>query len=340
MSEIRLQPDASPEATPEEPERGERAGVPEPSRIESWLRTLTGFENARVVGVEPLTDGLSNVTCRLKVTDGPVTAAVLRIQPTHGIFEPYDVLREGRVLSHLAGAAVPVPGLLAAESDPRFFGSPFLLLESIDAPHMPAPEADFATFAADLPAFAAAVAGIHALDWKAAGLDFLGVPSSPVEAFRGEVETVAWRMHAFGCADEPLLNRALTRLRESTPSGGRLALCHGDPNPFNYLFRDQQLVGVVDWEQALISDPRSDVGQLVALSHLRGAAPYGPPRENPFVQLYEASTGETLESMELFRARWLFQLGVVYHGWKAYGTEPWFSWAQIEDLLPRSLAEL
>ena len=100
------------------------------------------------------------------------------------------------------------------------------------------------------------------------------------------------------------------------------------------------MVGVVDWEQALISDPRSDVGQLVALSHLRGATPYGPPRENPFVQLYEASTGETLEGMELFRARWLFQLGVVYHGWKTYGTEPWFSWAQVEDLLPRSLAEL
>jgi aminoglycoside phosphotransferase (APT) family kinase protein len=219
MSDLRRpQPDVSPAAPPQQPQRGERAGVPEPSRIEWWLRTLTGFENARVVDVEPLTDGLSNVTCRLRVTDGPLTTAVLRIQPTHGIFEPYDVLREGRVLSHLADAAVPVPALLAAESDP-------------------------------------------------------------------------------------------------------------------------QLVGVVDWEQALISDPRSDVGQLVALSHLRGAAPYGPPRENPFVQLYEASTGEPLESMELFRARWLFQLGVVYHGWKAYGTEPWFSWAQIQDLLARSLAE-
>lgn len=340
MSDIRPQPDASPAATQAEPELVERAGVPEPARVESWFRTLTGFENARVVGVEPLTDGLSNVTCRLSIADGPVTTAVLRVQPLHGIFEPYDVLREGRVLSHLAGTAVPVPALLGAESDPRFLGSPFLLLESIDAPHMPAPEEDFATFAADLPAFAAALAGVHVLDWKAAGLDFLGVPSSPAEGCMGEVEAVARRMHGFGCADEPLLNRALAKLRETTPSGGRLALCHGDPNPFNYLFRDQQLVGVVDWEQALISDPRSDVGQLVALSDLRGAVPYGPPRENPFVQLYEASIGEALESMDLFRTRWLFQLGVVYHGWKSYGTEPWFSWTQLEDLLSRSLAEL
>ena len=265
---------------------------------------------------------------------------MLRIQPTRGIFEPYNILREGEVLSHLARTAVPVPGVLASESDARFFGAPFLLLESIDAAHMPAPEADLATFSADLPALAAAVAAIHAIDWRAAGLDFLGVPSSAAEGFKGEVEAVARRMSPFGCADEPLLNQALTALRASTPSGGRLALCHGDPNPFNYLFRGQRLAGVVDWEQALISDPRSDIGQLVVLSHLKGAAPYGPPSQNPFVLLYEGSTGERLESMELFRARWLFQFGVVYHGWKAYGTEPWFTWAQVEGLLTRSLAEL
>jgi hypothetical protein len=71
--------------------------------------------------------------------------------------------------------------------------------------------------------------------------------------------------------------------------------------------------------QSLIGDPRSGIGQLVALSHLIGAAPCGPPSENVFVHLYEASTGHRLESMELFRALWLFQLGVAYHGWRAYG---------------------
>src|SRR3954468_20487337 len=137
MSENRPQAYASPATRPEEPDGVDRTGVPEPSRIEAWIRTLTGFEDARVVGVEPLTDGLSNMTCRLNVADGPVAAAVLRIQPRRGIFEPYDVLREGRVLSHLAGTVVPVPRLLAAESDPRFFGSPFLLLESIRSLALP-----------------------------------------------------------------------------------------------------------------------------------------------------------------------------------------------------------
>ena len=148
-------------------------------------------------------------------------------------------------------------------------------------------------------------------------------------------------MSPFGCADEPLLNQALTALRASTPSGGRLALCHGDPNPFNYLFRGQRLAGVVDWEQALVGNVAQTSANSSALSHLKGAAPYRAAEPEPVrAAVRKETTGERLESMELFRARWLFQFGVVYHGWKAYGTEPWFTWAQVEGLLTRSLAEL
>lgn len=325
---------------PGAPDKPRSAPVPDPELVQSWLRTLAGFADARVEAVEPLTDGLSNVTCRLALGDAPVEGAVLRIQPERGIFEPYDVLREGQVLRCLAGTAVPVPGVLASEGDPRFFGAPFLLLEWVDAPHMPAPEVDPAVFFADLTPFAGALAAIHALDWRAAGLDFLGVPASVAAGLTAEIDVVEGRMRAFGCDDEPLLVRALMALRGSPPSEGRLSLCQGDPNPFNYLFRDGKVVAVVDWEQARISDPRSDVAQLVALSHLKGAAPFGPVRENPFVQLYEAATGEALNGLELFRAFWLFQLGVVFHGWRAYGTEPWFSWSQIQKLLTLALAEL
>ena len=35
----------------------EATGFPEPARVESWLRTLIGFEDARVVTVVALTDG-------------------------------------------------------------------------------------------------------------------------------------------------------------------------------------------------------------------------------------------------------------------------------------------
>ena len=315
-------------------------GAPGSARAGAWLNTLPGFENTGVDAVDPLTDGLSNVTCRLSLTNAPVASAVLRVQPKAGIFEPYDIMREAAVLRCLSGTGVPVPSVLATESDASFFGAPCLLLEWIDAPHMPAPEVDPAGFAADLSPFAQALAAIHALDWRAAGLEFLGVPESPSAGFAQEIDVVEQRMRAFGCDEQPLLVRALSVLRASTPAGGRLALCHGDPNPFNYLFRDGKVVAVIDWEQARINDPRLDVAQLVALAHLRGTLPFGPARENFVVQVYEGAAGETLEGLEVFRAFWVFQLGVVYHGWKTFGIEPWFTWEQIEELLPLALADL
>jgi aminoglycoside phosphotransferase (APT) family kinase protein len=325
---------------PETPHPSRLGGALESARVRAWLNGFPGFENSSVDAVDPLTDGLSNVTCRLSLTNSPVASAVLRVQPKAGIFEPYDVVREAAVLRCLSGTSVPVPGVLATESDASFFGAPCLLMEWVDAPHMPAPEVDPAGFATDLSPFAQALVAIHTLDWRAAGLDFLGIPDSPSAGFAQEIDVVQHRMRAFGCDEDPLLVRALSVLHASTPAGGRLALCHGDPNPFNYLFRDGKVVAVVDWEQARISDPRSDVAQLVALSHLRRTVPFGPVRENLFVQLYEGAADETLEGLDLFRAFWVFQLGVVFHGWKTYGIEPWFNWKQIEDLLPLALAEL
>src|SRR5262245_37806392 len=148
-------------------------GAPDPARVRAWLDRHSGFENARVDAVDPLTDGLSNVTCQLSLTNAPVASAVLRVQPKEGIFEPYDIMREAAVLRCLSGTSVPVPRVLATDSDTSFFGAPCLLMEWIDAPHMPAPEVDPTGFAADLAPFAQALASVHALDWRAAGLGFL-----------------------------------------------------------------------------------------------------------------------------------------------------------------------
>jgi aminoglycoside phosphotransferase (APT) family kinase protein len=124
------------------------------------------------------------------------------------------------------------------------------------------------------------------------------------------------------------------------PGNGRLALCQGDINIFNYLFLGEDVVAVVDWEQARISDPRSDVGQLVALSHLKGA-PFGPADSQSFVHAYGAASGKAVTGMGYFRARWLFELGVIYHGWKRFNnSEPWYTWEHLAELLEQSLAEL
>lgn len=309
--------------------------IPQPEQFTPWLRRLPGFEGARVTGIAPVDGGASNITCRVEVEAAPLAALALRVQRERGIFEPYDVLREGRVIALLQRSPIPVPRLLACEPDASVLGAPFIVLEWVDAPHMGVAGAE-----ADFGAYTAMVAAIHGLDWRGCGLAELGVPANAGAAVRGELEAVAARMPGFRCSDDPLLGRALARLRASVPGDGRLALCQGDINVFNYLFRARRVVAVVDWEQARISDPRSDIGQIVALIHLKGM-PFVAPGELPFVRAYEAASGASVHGLEWFRAFWLFQLGVIAHGWRLFnGSEPWYTREQLETLLEAALAEL
>ncbi len=308
--------------------------IPKASEFEPWLRAVPGFAGARVRAIAVADGGASNITCRVEVEGGEFAAVALRMQRERGIFEPYDVVREGEVLRKLAASRVPVPNLLGSERDSSVLGAPFIVMEWVDAPHMGlAPDASFS-------AFTAAVAAVHGVDWRALGLDFLGVPADSRAAVLGEVEAVAARMPSFGCENEPLLVRALAILHKIAPADGLLQLCQGDINIFNYLFRGGEVVAVVDWEQARIGDARSDVGQLVALSHLKGA-PFGPAEQMPFVQAYQAASGRQVANMSYFRALWLFELGVIYRGWVAFNeSAPWYTWDALTELLEASLAEI
>ena len=310
---------------------------PEPAAFQSWLRTLDGYGGAEALALHPVEGGASNVILRATLANAPLPAVLLRLQRERGIFEPYDVVREAAVLRRLAPSPVPVPAVVGEERDASVLGAPFIVLEWVDAPHMgvAGPEASFG-------AYAAMVVRIHALDWRALGLDeVLAVPASAAAATRAELEVVAGRMARFPGADAPTLRRALAVLRERVPGGAPIGFCQGDINVFNYLFRHGEVAAVVDWEQARLGDVRNDVAQVLALGHLKGA-PFGPVRDQFFQQAYEAARGEgELSGMEFFRARWLFELGVIYHGWRAFNDDlPWYSWNHLEELLELALDEV
>lgn len=311
--------------------------VPAPVAFQEWLRRLHGFEKAAVLGLRFVEGGASNVILRISLENAPLSAVLLRLQRDRGIFEPYDVIGEAAVLRRLALSDIPVPAVIGEEPKADVLGAPFVVLEWVDAPHMgmAGPEATFS-------AYAEMVARIHDLDWRGLGLDeVLPVPASSVEATRLELEVIGGRMRRFPGADVPILRRALDLLLQKAPEGAPINFCQGDINVFNYLFRAGEVVAVVDWEQARLGDVRNDVGQMLALGHLKGA-PFSPVRDQFFLQAYEqARTAEELNTMEFFRARWLFELGVIYHGWCAFNDDPpWYTWDHLVELLGLALDEV
>ncbi len=313
------------------------APAPEPAAFQSWLRTLDGYGDAEVLALHPVEGGASNVILRATLASAPLPAVLLRLQRERGIFEPYDVVREAAVLRRLAPSPVPVPAVVGEEPRAAALGAPFVVLEWVDAPHMgiAGPEASFT-------AYAAMVVRIHGLDWRALGLDeVLAVPASAASATRAELEVVGERMERFPGADAPILRRAFEVLRERVPEGAPVGFCQGDINVFNYLFHRGEVAAVVDWEQARLGDVRNDVAQVLALGHLKGAS-FGPVCDQFFQQAYEgACAAGELTDMEFFRARWLFELGVIYHGWRAFNDDlPWYTWSHLEELLELALDEV
>ena len=280
-----------------------------------------------VTRVQPLDGGVSNLTWRIE--RGAAAAVVLRVQRSQGIFEPYDVIREARVLEALAGSVIPVPRVLGREPDWGRLGAPFFVMEYIDAPHMGlAPRAAGPRAAGTQDSYVRTVAAIHGLDWRAAGLDFLDPAPPGPEAARRDLATVMGRARRYSLDAIPFIAETATWLGARLPQTAEPALCQGDINVYNYLVREGEIVAVVDWEQAQIGDPLSDLGLLAALHLVRGAV--GPPATLPLIARYAQISGRDLRALPYFTLAGLHKLAVIHRIWSALLPDPpWYTWEEV-----------
>ena len=119
-----------------------------------------------------------------------------------------------------------------------------------------------------------------------------------------------------------LLARLAAHLLAHEPDDAEFRLTHGDTNAGNYLFRDDTVAAIVDWELSAIGDPRSDLGFYAALNTVFGG--YGAGR-SPLTDAYAAATGRPLKSMEFYEAWGLYRMLMIFGGsrgwWHPYGTE-------------------
>jgi aminoglycoside phosphotransferase (APT) family kinase protein len=289
-----------------------------------WRETLAAYlagklhsaESVEIVNVRGMPAGASNDTvafdarihCAGSLVDLPL---VLRPERPDGILAPYDVERQFRIMRALARTAVPVPAVAWHEPDATILGAPFYMMQRLRGETLPL---FWYGHSGRLDAAAEALARIHAVDWRAAGLDFLlpdGVLGSPLES-----ELAPWRARAerLRIARAPLLVSLGEWLRANEPADATLSLLHGDPNPGNYLFRDDTVVGVLDWEVAAIGDPRSDLGFYAALHTIFGGMP-GPTSQTLLSDAYARATGRPLDNLQYYEATGLYRMAVVMSGW-------------------------
>lgn len=235
---------------------------------------------ARLVGLEALSGGSSAETMRLDLehADGRIERLVSR---RHGdidhAHEPEVAAHEFRLLGHLHAAGMPVQRPRHVDRDGPFAASPAVVLEYMEGCTVADPDHPIGM----AEAMADTLAAIHTVG--AEPFPFL---------HRLETGIAGWLTARIAEPDETMHESRLREaLRTLPPPPCAPTLLHGDFWPGNVLWRDGRvaggIVGIVDWEDAAVGDPLSDL----AVARLDLLWSLGEETTAAFTERYHAVTG-------------------------------------------------
>lgn len=307
-------------------------GEPRPPRAgeELPIGPLTAWLDATLGGHAPLEilqfpGGHSNLTYLVRRGGDEL---VLRRPPFGSkVKSAHDMGREHTVLSALAPVYAQAPRPIALCRDDAVMGCTFYLMERrtgvILRKDVPAGvNLDAATARRLCELLIDALAELHAVDFRAAGLGDLGRPHGYV---RRQVEGWTERYHGSRTDDLPGVLEVAAWLAAHQPADGAPALIHNDWKFDNVIFDDglTRVVGVLDWEMATVGDPLMDLGTSVSywveagdpqpmhmlrfgLTHLPGMM-----SRREVVARYAAAAGRPVDDAVFYYAYGLFKTAVV-----------------------------
>ncbi|MGI8750131.1 MAG: phosphotransferase family protein [Thermoleophilaceae bacterium] len=244
----------------------------------------------------------------------------------------HDVLREARLLAALEPTPARAPRVLATCEDESLLGGvPFYVMEEVhgsvitsEVPVTLDSPQERGRIGEEL---VDALAEIHAVDWRAAGLEGFGKPSGylgrQLRRFNGLWEHNKTRELA-------VVTEVGEWLGDNLPGSGESTIVHGDYRLGNVMVADQapaRVVSVFDWELATIGDPLADVGYLtvtwaqagdpdeMAFGSLSAATrKEGFPTRDELVARYEQATGRSVAALSWYQALALWKAAVFMEG--------------------------
>ena len=295
-------------------------------QLSRWLEQALP-DAGELTGATLIAGGRSNLTYRLDLSGRSVA---LRRQPLgHVLPTAHDMAREYRVLSALAGSGgVPVPRPLALCTDKSVLDADFYVMEWVDGRILRTVE-DAADVTPEQAGelsqrLAEALAAIHTLDVKAAGLGDFGRPEGYMAR---QLKRWGQQWERSRTRELPAYDKLVTRLAEGLPEHSPASLVHGDFRLDNALVRLEPkpaIAAVVDWEMSTLGDPLADLGltlvywlepgeaELPVGATVTAAPGFGTRAQ--FVEAYANLTGFDVDGLDYYVAFGCFKLAIILEG--------------------------
>jgi aminoglycoside phosphotransferase (APT) family kinase protein len=267
---------------------------------------------AEVTGVQHAEGGMANETVMVDLDHGH-PGVVVRLAPLTPTFPDYDLSIQAAVQNAVAAGGIPAPAPSVFVDDPRWIGTPFMVMPRISG---------FIPGAAPLfdPAIVGAtperqrkyhdglfdvLARLHAVDWSRSTALGNVLPGPTVaRALERWTSYVEW---AGAGSPLPVLTQALSWCRshrpDDGPGTGAVVLLWGDARLGNLIFDDDAEVrAVLDWDLAAIGPPEMDLGWYFGLEfmmqQLFGQRVPGFPDRAAAVERYQASSGRAVANLD------------------------------------------
>jgi aminoglycoside phosphotransferase (APT) family kinase protein len=292
--------------------------------LRAWLASrIDGLSGP--LEVSQFTRGASNPTFLVSAGDKRL---VLRKKPPGQLLaSAHQVDREYRVMSALGAIGFPVPVMRALCEDESVIGQAFYVMDFLEGrifrdARMPGLErTERAALYDDLNA---TLARLHAVDWRAAGLEDFGRPGNYFER-----QIARWTRQYRGAQTEdiPDIEYLIEALPARIPADDTVTIAHGDYRPENVMFHltEPRVVAVLDWELSTLGHPLADLAYNCILYHsvseswgtLAGVdlAVAGIPSEAEYVSAYCDRTGRAgVEDFSFYLAFSLFRLASIGQG--------------------------
>jgi aminoglycoside phosphotransferase (APT) family kinase protein len=279
------------------------------------------------VEIERLGEGHSNLTFIVRRGE---QEWVLR-RPPRGEILPgtHEMHREYEVMRALFATPVPVPRVEELCDDPSYIGAPFFLMSYVDgvvvrgaipsqfdaAEHKTAIGYELVDRLAD----------IHAVDWRAVGLETLA--RKPDQFLTRNLNRMQQLYDAIRHRDVQEIDQVGEWLRTNAPTQRDVTLTHGDYKLDNVMLSvdaPPRIVAVVDWEISTIGDPLVDLGWMLYFSpeasesDLPGAGVAsvgsGYPGRAELAERYGRATGRDLDDLRFYCAMAGWKIAIIMEG--------------------------
>jgi aminoglycoside phosphotransferase (APT) family kinase protein len=252
------------------------------TRLIQWFKgKMPEATEITLSGLDKPSAGLSNETYSFELRwkeaglNRQQKLVIRWVPPRYPLYPKYDAKEQFLVFKHLEAAGIPVPKALWLEEDPSVIGRQFYIVEHAEGwippenppYHVAGPLIDFTPErrARIWNKVVEVMAKIHTLDWRRAGMDFLGVPKAGTDPIDRHIAYFEKIMSSAIPPTDPVLDAAKEWLKKNVPAPKYVSLCWGDARLGNVIFRDDEVVAVLDWETAMLADAEAELAWMLHL---------------------------------------------------------------------------